>query len=258
MKWRSLTILMACTGIMALGVLSKEKTDTTQPHNEPMKGDFSPVAVLELFTSEGCSSCPPADNLLPQLAGKNASIIPLSFHVDYWNYLGWNDPFSSSAFTARQREYVNQFRLQSAYTPQLVVNGEYELVGSNRGRAESAIKSALKENATVELSIFNVNKNTDKVSFTVAATGDTKKSMLEAMLVQNSAIMKIKAGENNGATLTHTNIVRSIASKEIIEATNSFELSIPKDTGADNWKLVVIARRSNELKVTGAVLYSAK
>lgn len=250
---------MACSGIMGLGFLSKQKTEQMiHPHTTAVQGTYAPVAVLELFTSEGCSSCPPADNLLPQLAANNPQIIPLSFHVDYWNYLGWTDPFSSNAYSERQREYVTQFKLESAYTPQLVVNGEYELVGSNRGRAEAAIKNALKENAAVQLSIVKMVKDADKINFTVNASGDTKKTMLEAMLVQNSAVMKVKAGENSGATLTHTNVVRSISAKEKTEAANSFEISIPKNTGDNNWKLVVIARRSNDLKITGAAAYTTK
>lgn len=248
--------MMACTGVMGLGFLSKQKSETTiHAYKETVKGTYAPVAVLELFTSEGCSSCPPADNLLPQLAVNNPQVIPLSFHVDYWNYLGWNDPFSSSSYSERQRDYVTQFKLESAYTPQLVVNGEYELVGSNRSRAEAAVKDALKENAAVQLSISGVVKTGDKISFTVNASGKFQKSSVEAMLVQNMAVMKIKAGENNGATLTHTNVVRSIVAKDKTEEVNNFDITLQKDTGEDNWKLVVLTREKNNLKITGAAVY---
>lgn len=223
-----------------------------------VSGTSSPVAVLELFTSEGCSSCPPADNLLPQLAMENDKIIPLSFHVDYWNYLGWADPFSSSMYSERQREYVQQFRLESAYTPQLIVNGEYEFAGSNRVKAEAAISNALKKNASVELEISGVVKNGNTIRLTVKATGETNNKNLEALLVQNKAETKVKAGENRGETLTHTNIVRSMASQTINKEANLFQLEIPKDIPGGGWKIVVIAKDNTELKVAGAAQYSPK
>src|SRR5205809_4045968 len=109
--------------------------------------------LIELFTSEGCSSCPPADALLERLdrtqpvAG--SQIIVLSEHVDYWNHIGWADPYSSSAFSARQQQYARRFRTQGPYTPQMVVDGRIEFVGSDERRADSAIRSALKLPKTV-------------------------------------------------------------------------------------------------------------
>ena len=130
MKWILITI--ASAGIIGLGFISKNKSGSKQSKMTVVKavtGSYTPVAVLELFTSEGCSSCPPADNLLPQLAKLDANVITLSFHVDYWNRLGWTDPFSSSDYSDRQREYSRQLNLESIYTPQLIVNGEYEFTG---------------------------------------------------------------------------------------------------------------------------------
>ena len=134
MKWIIITIISA--GILSLACSNTTKNkEAKQQTVKSMKGKFSPVVVLELFTSEGCSSCPLADNLLPQLASLDAAVIPLSFHVDYWNRLGWKDPFSSAAFSDRQREYGQHFNSDGVYTPQLVVNGEYEMVGSDRRKA---------------------------------------------------------------------------------------------------------------------------
>jgi hypothetical protein len=108
-------------------------------------GHVSPV-VVELFTSQGCSSCPPADHLLTQLGEDRelaGRVIPLSFHVDYWNYIGWQDPFSSADWSSRQNHYSEAFRLGRVYTPQLVVNGRSECVGSEEGEVRRRIAEAL-------------------------------------------------------------------------------------------------------------------
>lgn len=117
----------------AMGVLSGHRPagcETGTPKASSSQG--SPI-IVELFTSQGCSSCPPADRFLTELAAREEfEIIPLSFHVDYWNYIGWTDPFSSPAWSDRQRHYARSFGGNRVYTPQMVVNGRWEGVGSNR------------------------------------------------------------------------------------------------------------------------------
>jgi hypothetical protein len=250
---RILFVIIIVASLIGLSFISKTKAADNRKDIKSVNGSYSPVAVLELFTSEGCSSCPPADNLLPQLAKLDSNIIPLSFHVDYWNRLGWTDPFSKSEYSERQREYVSQLNLESAYTPQLVVNGEYELVGSDGEKAESTIKDALKEKSKVRLSIDSVITSGQKLSFTVHAEGDFKKTNLLAALVQKQATMKVKAGENKGTTLSHINIVRSL-SKQTAAVKNEFELTVPANLTSGNWKLVVFTQQ-NDLKITGAALY---
>src|SRR5215472_2525698 len=140
MKW---LLLLAASAFAVFGVVKKNSFAGKEDISS--RKSYSSFAVLELFTSEGCSSCPPADRLLPQLAN-DPNIIPLSFHVDYWDRLGWKDSFSNSEFSDRQKEYAKRFRLSSIYTPQLVVNGEFEMVGTNRSSAEAAIKKVFAEN----------------------------------------------------------------------------------------------------------------
>lgn len=236
--------------------LKEKSTDGPLPATmKPLNGAYSPVVVLELFTSEGCSSCPPADKLLPELTKLGSNIIPLSFHVDYWNRLGWVDPFSRSEFSDRQRAYGEQFRLESVYTPQLVVNGEYESVGSNRGDAEAAIKKALKENAAIRLKINEVNIDSGKIQFKVNLEGESRKMNLVTVLVQKNAVMNVKAGENSGARLSHTNVVRAFRSIAA-SATVNVELSFPRGLDPHNWELIVYAQDKKDLKITGASVFT--
>ena len=251
------SLLVAGAGIIILGFITKNKPVTPQKETILVKGSYAPVAVLELFTSEGCSSCPPADNLLPQLAKLDSNVIPLSFHVDYWNRLGWTDPFSSSEYSERQRDYSRQFNLESVYTPQLIINGEYELVGSSRAKAESTIKNALKEKATLRLTVENVKLNNGKLSFSVSLEGEFKKTDLLAALVQKQAVMNVKAGENSGAKLSHTNVVRSFV-KQTASSKNEFELTIPENLKNNQWQLVIYAQQKNDLKISGAIVYNPK
>ena len=251
---RILFIIIIVASLIGLSFVSNSKMKEKKNEPKSVTGSYTPVAVLELFTSEGCSSCPPADNLLPQLAKLDSNIIPLSFHVDYWNRLGWTDPFSSNDFSERQRNYAKQFNLESVYTPELVVNGEYELVGSNRGEAESAIKKILKEKSEVKLTINNVNINKGNVDFTVISQGDVKNTTLLVALVQKKAVMKVNAGENKGATLSHINVVRFFTD-QVADKKNEFQLPIPADLAEDGWQLVVYTQRTDNLKITGATLY---
>ena len=255
MKWVLLTI--AAAGVIGLSFNSKKKNgpiNSKEIKSMSVTGSYAPVAVLELFTSEGCSSCPSADRLLPQLAKLDSNVIPLSFHVDYWNRLGWTDPFSSSDYSDRQRNYAQALNLESVYTPQLVVNGEYELVGSNRGGAETAIKKVLKEKSLVQIDINDVKVSGNKVSFTSTINGDFKKTDLLAAILQKQATTKVRAGENGGATLSHINIVRDLKKQAASQKTN-FELTIPGKLMNSDWELVVYAQEKSDLKITGATLY---
>src|SRR5712692_8707553 len=123
--------------------------------------------LLELFTSEGCSSCPPADRLLEILDEKQpvagADLIVLSEHVDYWDRLGWKDPFSSSQYTARQQDYTNRYSFDGVYTPQLVVDGRYGFVGSDGREASSAIQKAIRDRK-IPIAISNPAYNKNQVT----------------------------------------------------------------------------------------------
>src|SRR6267154_5004633 len=144
----ALAILMVAVISICMAVMAKT-TDAGLPRK---------AVVVELFTSEGCSSCPPADELLGHLshdlAEKNIQVIPLGFHVDYWDGLGWKDRFSSAGFTQRQERYAQALKVDGPYTPEMVVDGAVEFVGNDAGRAQSTIRqeASQPEVATVKIS----------------------------------------------------------------------------------------------------------
>lgn len=178
---------------------------------------FSPVAVMELFTSQGCSSCPPADALLSKTIAdskKNGrKIYALSFHVDYWNRLGWADPFSDNAYSQRQAGYVSALKLNGAYTPQMIVNGKTEFVGSDQSALSRNLQSALKTNAKVEFSNLKATKEKESIDLEYTLDGDFSNSTLNVALISPKEITSVKRGENGGRTLTNENVVRNFSTQ---------------------------------------------
>jgi hypothetical protein len=255
-KW---LLIIFFLGFTVFEVDKNINSGSTRHH---LKKSYRSFAILELFTSEGCSSCPPADRLLPQLASTDASIIPLSFHVDYWDRYGWKDPFSNASFTERQNQYAKQFKLESIYTPQLVINGEYELVGSNRSAAEKDIAKLLKENAPLQLTIDAVKTKNDHLSVSCRLDGNLQNCDLLVAVVQKHAEVNVKAGENNGAKLSHTNVVRSflkLPAKEKMDFQVTVPVELVNDSSATNkhsWQLIIYTQRRDDLKITGAASYN--
>lgn len=193
---------------------------TYSPAASPNASLRVPVLV-ELFTSEGCSSCPPADLLLMQLdqtpALAGAEIIALSEHVDYWNYIGWSDPFSSEAYSARQQAYAEALRLTGGrgdvYTPQMVVDGQFEFVGGNAVKAREAIvQAAVFPKAEVKLSLINAASN-DELKLRVHASQLPQvhaQDQAEVMLAiaESNLASSVTHGENSGRKLRHTAVAR--------------------------------------------------
>jgi len=237
--------------VLTAGTFCKNKPATEKIVSQKKANSF---AVLELFTSEGCSSCPSADRLLPVLAKDDSNIFVLSFHVDYWDNLGWKDGFSSATFTDRQRKYAEQFRLESIYTPQLVINGEHELVGSDKQKAETFIKQVQNENPITNIKVNSVKKENNNLDVNCSLNGELKNINLATALVQKNAERKIGAGENRGATLVHTNVVRSFVENPATSQMH-FNIQMPAGLKDGEWQLILYAQRKSDLKIIGATRF---
>lgn len=160
--------------------------------------------VVELFTSQGCSSCPPADRYLSELSDTRTDVLPLAFHVTYWNQLGWKDPFSFEAVDARQAHYAERFR-DFAYTPEMVIDGKSEVVGSNRAAVRSAIDDA--KSTGVTAATVSAAREGSGVSVAIGPGRGHARVMLVGYDARH--VTSIGRGENAGQTLTESNIVRS-------------------------------------------------
>jgi hypothetical protein len=166
------------------------------------------VAVVELFTSEGCSSCPPADEALAEVTAGNPAVYALSFHVDYWDDLGWPDRFAAPEYTARQQAYSRSLGSGSLFTPQMVVNGFDSFVGSDRSRLARGLASALSRAAPVPLSIHVRTAEPGTVVVDYAAPGAPADTLIVVAVLEHSAATDVRAGENAGRRLHHRNVVR--------------------------------------------------
>jgi hypothetical protein len=171
----------------------------------PASAGNRPV-VVELFTSEGCSSCPPADALLSELAAR-PEVLALSFHVDYWDRLGWKDPFSSPAATQRQSRYAELLGLAAVYTPQIVIDGKWQAVGSSRAEVERILDLALRDRDGIPVGIA-VDHGRAQITF--GAGGDRMPASVVLIGFDRHQVTPVARGENAGRTLTHVDVVRSI------------------------------------------------
>ena len=190
--------------------------------------------VVELFTSEGCSSCPPADALLSELATR-AQVLALSFHVDYWDGLGWKDPLSSAAATARQQHYARLLGTGGVYTPQIVVDGSWQAVGSEKSAVEAAIDMARRAARSIPVSLVSGN-GTARIA--IGAAGSAATGSVVLIGFDRRRVDRVAGGENDGRTLTHVGVVRGIAEIGRFDGKGG-AITAPVGWGADRLAVLV-------------------
>jgi len=204
----------------------------------------APVLV-ELFTSEGCSSCPPADRLLEKL---DPSVIVLSEHVDYWDRLGWRDPFSSHANTLRQEGYSRQFETEGPYTPQMVIDGAVQFVGSDAPRAAAEIgKAAARQRVSVRLKHEGSTLEIETGPVPHAAE-------VWLAIAEDRTASQVTAGENRGRNLRHVAVERNLRKIGSVRRGSPFHQSIALDADATGKRLIVFVQEPNLGRVSGAGL----
>lgn len=230
-----------------------------------VSGSANSTVIVELFTSEGCSSCPPADSLLKKLSEEAAipgvEIIALEEHVDYWDHLGWKDPFSSSAFTERQNDYARKFGNGGAYTPQMVIDGQKEVVGSRSQEARELIQKAAGQPKLAIRLTRAAGSGNEKAAFDIDIAGTTalsggKEAELWVAVTEKNLHTDVKAGENSGERLQHAAVVRSLRKVETFHGPNDYlahaSLKLDPSWQQSNLTFVAFAVEKTSHKIIGA------
>jgi len=242
---------------------AKQANHSSQPAKLPVQHPNATPVLVELFTSEGCSDCPPADTLLAHLQQDqpvaSAYVVALEEHVDYWDHLGWRDRFSSHELTLRQNEYASRLRLDDNYTPQMIVDGTDQFVGSDSAKALRAVAAAAgKPKLRLTLSPLVVHGSQLSAAVSVESVQAPLPGIdLYTALVQRTATTNVANGENGGRTLHHVSTVLSLAKiGDARKATTPFQFSLRIPAGVDpaNLAAVVFAQKSGQGEVQGAVI----
>ena len=249
-----------------LTLLGIAQTQASRPPANAPDSSATPV-IVELFTSEGCSSCPPADALLKKLSEEmpvpGAEVIALEEHVDYWDHLGWKDAFSSSTFTERQYEYARKFGNSGVYTPQMIVDGQTEFVGSHSHEAREIIQKAASQPKLIIQFAPTANNETGKVSFDIKISSlsklpSVKEAELWVAITEKDLHIDVQSGENSGERLQHAAVVRTIRKLDSFQgpAEHSARANFNLDSSwqRNNLAAVAFAVDKNSRKIIGATI----
>lgn len=197
--------------------------------------------VIELFTSQGCSSCPPADALLEEIKNTYGDqVITLSYHVDYWDYIGWKDPFATKGFTQKQYTYAEKFRSRSVYTPQAVINGRSHYTGSDKTTIYNVLNSKKSITQPIKLTLQETKQqgNTVSIQYSIADTNTANE--LTFVVAINEKVTQVKRGENRNKTLKNTHIVVAEQTLNRYASNGQILLQLP-DWIKENDQLSVVA-----------------
>jgi hypothetical protein len=218
------------------------------------------AVLVELFTSEGCSSCPPADALLRQVNGSRTSagllVVGISEHVTYWNQLGWSDPYSSPVYTDRQNAYGQRFQLDGPYTPQMVINGTEQIVGSDRAALAQAVQKEEEQKPRMSLRILSSSVAGNKLTVKFSAGGEVPAKGVDviAVLADDSDKSNVLHGENSGRLLAHVSVARSITRVGKVQAAGerTVQIAIPSTFQASQGHhLILFAQTPGNGRVLG-------
>ena len=234
-----------------------EPNSTSADTIEPPLVVQHPVLV-ELFTSQGCSSCPPADRVL-QTLNEEASqgelpVITLSYHVDYWNRLGWRDPYSQATFSDRQRNYAQHLNDRGVYTPQAVVNGRSGHIGSRERELRNAVLEASRNASQVTIEAEAVRSAAGTLAINYQLSNVPEDALLQLAVVEGAVANEVPRGENRGRHLTHTNVVRMLSSVEDIKTSGQTTITLGKELtaiSAEDLHLVLFVQRKDNMRVLG-------
>jgi hypothetical protein len=252
---KELVTALIILGVVVISVAFADSKTVKAGRVSTSAGDTKGFALVELFTSEGCSSCPPADALVAKMLEENPQvpIYLMAYHVDYWDRGGWKDAFSDPNYSRRQEQYGDWLHLSTIYTPQIVVNGKAELVGSDGTALFKAVSARLRETPAQSLTMISTVVD-GKINIAYQTNAPLGKYNMVIGLIQKSGQSKVIGGENSGMTLDHVQIVRKLSAEPLSMASGRLNLALPRDYKAKEWEVIAFVQD----KASGAVLAAAR
>lgn len=254
-------IILISTLLLGLGMIGKQHkahVQSTSDDKATTVEEVSHYVLVELFTSQGCSSCPPADRLLAELADEaqagDLSVVTLSYHVDYWNRLGWTDPYSQALFSNRQRQYARKLADQRVYTPQMVIQGQTGHVGSRERDVRDAIQTALQKDAQTSIELTKQVLASGQLNIGYTLQGQTDNLLLQIALVDRQINNEVPRGENRGRHLEHVQVVRQLQQIAAPETTGGFSVDPGILDDPAQGQLVVFAQDEESWEVLGVAM----
>ncbi|MGI9543206.1 MAG: DUF1223 domain-containing protein [Cyclobacteriaceae bacterium] len=253
---RAASMVVATVGLIALtGIMMKSAIENTA--STTFDTSSNGFAVVELFTSQGCSSCPSADRFLSELLqeseAESKELYALSFHVDYWDRLGWKDPYSRKAFTDRQRAYAQALGTSQVYTPQMVINGQEAFVGSQRNQGRSLVKQALQETPIAKIESLSLIVKDSELMIIAQSPIVDNDVMFNIALVERDIDTEVKRGENSGRTLHHDNVVRVFRSIEMTSGGQTeTSITVPQNLDRSKAAIIVFIQEKASMKILTA------
>ncbi|MET0945857.1 MAG: DUF1223 domain-containing protein [Flavobacterium sp.] len=226
---------------------------TALGQNNPEKKTVKGFALLELYTSEGCSSCPPADEFMGRIQNEyqDNNVYVLAYHVDYWDRQGWKDVFSNADYTKRQYDYAKFLGKEPIYTPQLIINGKADYIASQETLVRNGIKSALSKPVTTDLSI-EANQANNNLNVNYSIGGTFKNSNLLIAIVQKAAKTNVKRGENANRVLSHYQIVHHLHSVSLKDKKGTVSIHLPKSFNEKDFEVIGFVQDKNNGAISGA------
>ncbi len=261
-------IIYFCLLIFLFSCMQEKKADSNEATTQnEVSQEAEPFALVELFSSEGCSDCPPAEELLNKITkeamANKTYVYPLAFHVDYWNKLGWKDPFSDSSFSNRQRKYREPLHNEVIYTPQMIVNGQVQFVGSDEKRSKAVIDSFLVVKPEWYFTIHPDEKLLEqgivKTEYEIIKRPEEKESKVYTIcyaIVERNLLSDITRGENKGLKLTHQNVVRVFGSRKLENPKGTFQMEYKYGKLGKDQSLITFIQDASSMKIVGANLWN--
>jgi hypothetical protein len=249
--------VLACVSSAVLGVFSSSSIAATCQQNLQAESGSKTVSIAELYTSEGCDSCPPTDKWFSTLSVKKNGVVPLAFHVDYWDYIGWKDRFGKPGFADRQRTLVSLQGSRTVYTPQVMFNGKDARGNTSDARFDSSIRelAAKKPAANISLRGQLAADSIDvAVGVNIADESLRKDAALYIALSENNLVSRVTAGENKGVSLKHDHVVRELSGPfQLSTPEIKRTINVPKEWKREDMNLVAFVQNTRSGEILQAI-----